>query len=174
MDNRIDFELLAHAATARPDWSFVLLGPLVTLSRGAIEDFLRLPNVHWLGPKRYKRISDYARTFDVRLMPFKTGDEGRYLNPAETLEYLATGKPVLSTCIPDAERFYRDTVAIARTREEFVQTARRLVEHDTDAERAQRVAKAQDRSWETMVDGMWSLVERWISGKAVMREKSRP
>ena len=97
---------------------------------------------------------------------FKVSAEGRYLNPTKTLEYLATGKPVLSTCIPDVERFYSDTVAIVRTREEFVQMTRQLLERDTDAARAQRMAKAQNRSWETMVDEMWSLVERGIHAKA--------
>ena len=166
VDNRIDFELLTHAATARPDCSFVLLGPLVTLQRETIDHFLRLPNVHWLGPKLYEDIPDYARVFDVCLLPFKVSAEGRYLNPTKTLEYLATGKPVLSTCIPDVERFYSDTVAIVRTREEFVQMTRQLLERDTDAARAQRMAKAQNRSWETMVDEMWSLVERGIHAKA--------
>jgi UDP-galactopyranose mutase len=162
VDNRIDFKLLTYAATTRPDWSFVMLGPLVTLRRDSIDHFLRLPNVHWLGPKLYEDIPDYARAFDVCLLPFKVSDEGRYLNPTKTLEYLATGKPVLSTHIPDVERFYSDTVAIARTRDEFVQIAQQLLERDTETARAQRTTKAQNRSWETMVDAMWSLIEREI------------
>jgi UDP-galactopyranose mutase len=170
VDNRIDFGLLAHAATSRPEWSFVLLGPLVALSREVIEDFLRLPNIHWLGPKRYESIPDYARAFDVCLMPFKTGDEGRYLNPTKTLEYLATGKPVLSTYIPDVERFYRDTVAIARTPSEFLEAARQLLERDTEAARAQRLAKVRDRSWEAMAGAMWSVVAQSIVGKAGVPE----
>jgi hypothetical protein len=58
VDNRIAFDLLAYAAAARPDWSFVLLGPLVALQREKIDHFLRLPNVHWLGPRAYKDIPD--------------------------------------------------------------------------------------------------------------------
>ncbi len=159
VDNRIDFELLTHAATACPGWSFVLLGPLVTLRRQAIDDFLRLPNVHWLGAKRYQDIPDYAQAFDICLLPFKVTNEGRYLNPTKTLEYLATGKPVLSTRIPDVERFYADTVAITGTHEEFVESARRLLEHDPAEDRARRVARAQGCSWESMVNGMWSIVD---------------
>jgi hypothetical protein len=68
----------------------------------------------------------------------------------------------LSTCVPDVERFYADTVAIARTPEEYVQMGRHLLERDTDQARAQRLAKAQNRSWEAMVEGMWGLVERKI------------
>ena len=165
VDNRIDFDLLAYAATARPDWSFVLLGPLVALQRETIDPFLRLPNVHWLGPQLYEDIPDYAHAFDVCLLPFKVSEEGRYLNPTKTLEYLATGKPVLSTTIPDVERFYSDTVAIARTRAEFVQMAHQLLERDTDIARAQRVAKAQNRSWDTMVNAMWSLIEEGFQSK---------
>ena len=160
VDHRIDFELLHYTATARPDWSIVLLGPLVALRREAIEHILRLPNVRWLGPKLYEDIPDYARAFDICLLPFKVSSEGRYLNPTKTLEYLATGKPVLSTCIPDVERFYRDTVAIARTREEFVEAASQLLERDTDAARMRRLAQAQGRSWEAMADEMWSLIEQ--------------
>jgi UDP-galactopyranose mutase len=173
LDNRIDFDLLAFAAVSCPEWSFVLLGPLVTLQRETIDHFLRLPNVHWLGPKLYEDIPAYARLFDLCLLPFKVSAEGRYLNPTKTLEYLATGKPVLSTCIPDVERFYADTVAIVRTREEFVQMARQLMERDTDAARAQRMAKAQNRSWETMVDAMWSLVARGIHAKADTLQSER-
>jgi UDP-galactopyranose mutase len=173
VDNRIDFELLTYAATTRPDWSFVLLGPLVTLQRETIDHFLGLPNVHWLGPRLYEDIPNYARAFDVCLLPFKVSDEGRYLNPTKTLEYLATGKPVLSTCIPDVERFYSDTVAIARTRDEFVQMAHQLLKRDTDTACVQRVAKAQNRSWETMVDAMWSLIEQEIYSKADMPQLNR-
>jgi radical SAM superfamily enzyme len=89
------------------------------------------------------------------------------------LEYLATGKPVLSTCIPDVERFYSDTVAIARTRDEFVQMAHQLLKRDTDTACVQRVAKAQNRSWETMVDAMWSLIEQEIYSKADMPQLNR-
>jgi glycosyltransferase involved in cell wall biosynthesis len=173
VDNRIDFELLTYAATTRPDWSFVLLGPLVALQRETIDHFLDLPNVHWLGPRLYEDIPNYARAFDVCLLPFKVSDEGRYLNPTKTLEYLATGKPVLSTCIPDVERFYSETVAIARTREEFVQMAQQLLKHDTDMARVQRVASAQNRSWETMVEEMWSLIEHEISSKADVPQLNR-
>lgn len=173
VDNRIDFELLTHAATTRPDWSFVLLGPLVALQRQTIDHFLRLPNVHWLGPRLYEEIPDYARAFDVCLLPFKVSDEGRYLNPTKTLEYLATGKPVLSTRIPDVERFYSDTVAIASTRDQFVQMAQQLLDHDTDTARAKRLAKAQNRSWETMVDTMWSLIQQGIQSKAGVLQSNR-
>lgn len=160
VDNRIDFALLRHAATACPEWAFVLLGPLVALRREAISDFLSLPNVHWLGPKHYKDIPEYARQFDICLLPFKTGDEGRYLNPTKTLEYLATGKPVLSTRIPDVERFYSDTVEIVQTPQEFIATARQLLEHDADATRARRLEEAHGRSWEAMAGGMWALIEQ--------------
>ncbi len=173
VDHRIDFELLAYAAAARPDWSFVLLGPLVALQRETIDHFLRLPNVYWLGPKLYRDIPEYARAFDVCLLPFKVSDEGRYLNPTKTLEYLATGKPVLSTRIPDVERFYADTVEITGTREEFVEAARCLLEHDTAEKRARRVARAQDCSWESMVNAMWSIVDQTICRKAAKAGQGR-
>lgn len=158
IDNRIDFDLLTQAARACPEWSFVFVGPFVVIEPKDIDSFLKLPNVHWLGPKPYAALPDYARAFDICLMPFKVGDEGRYLNPTKTLEYFATGKPVLSTRVPDVERFYRDLVAIADTPAAFIDAARRLLRDDSESARAARIAKASAHSWDAMAARLWSQV----------------
>jgi UDP-galactopyranose mutase len=162
VDQRIDYAVLDFCARQRPDWSIVLLGPIVTISERDLDSFLGLPNVHWLGPKTYQELPNYARAFDLCVLPFKTTDEGKYLNPTKTLEYLATGKPIISTSIPEIERFYSDTVAVAYSEVEFVKMSEELLGEGGRLEQDKRLAKAKGNSWEMMVAAMENIVERTL------------
>jgi glycosyltransferase involved in cell wall biosynthesis len=162
VDQRIDYAVLDYCARQRPDWSIVLIGPMVTISERDIAPFLTLTNVHWLGPKTYWDLPEYARAFDLCILPFKTTDEGKYLNPTKTLEYLATGKPVISTGIPEIEHFYSDTVAVAYSEVEFVKKSEQLLGEGGRLEQDKRLAKAKGNSWEVMVAAMENIVERTL------------
>jgi len=155
VDQRIDYAVLDRCARQRPDWSIVLIGPMVTISERDISSFLALPNVHWLGPKAYQELPRYARAFDICMLPFKTTDEGKYLNPTKTLEYLAAGRPVVSTKIPEIERFYSDMVAVAQSGSDLVRKCESILAREPDpVEQDRRLAKAKGHSWNAMVDQM--------------------
>jgi UDP-galactopyranose mutase len=120
IDERFDTELLDRVAEMRPNWSFVMVGPVVKISE---EDLPKRPNIHYLGSKTYEQLPFYLSGWDVALMPFAMNESTQFISPTKTPEYLAGGKPVVSTPIKDVVRHYGklDGVRIAATPEEFVE-----------------------------------------------------
>src|SRR5680860_124413 len=119
IDERMDVELLVAIADARPDWHLVMVGPVVKINPA---DLPKRPNIHFLGGKQYAELPAYLAGWDVALMPFAMNASTRFISPTKTPEYLAGGKPVVSTPITDVIRHYGDieAVRIAKTPEEFV------------------------------------------------------
>jgi UDP-galactopyranose mutase len=119
IDERFDTGLLDRLAEVRPDWSFVMVGPIVKISE---EELPKRPNIHYLGAKTYAELPAYLSGWDVALMPFAMNESTQFISPTKTPEYLAGGKPVVSTPIKDVVRHYGhlEGVKIASTPEEFV------------------------------------------------------
>ena len=119
IDERFDTGLLDAVAAARPDWQLVMLGPVTKIDPKILP---KRPNIHYLGPKTYDELPRYIAGWDVALMPFAINESTRYISPTKTPEYLAAGKPVVSTPIADVIKPYGklDLVRIARTPEEFI------------------------------------------------------
>ncbi|MDO6415825.1 UDP-galactopyranose mutase [Sphingomonas sp. BIUV-7] len=119
IDERMDLALLAAMADARPDWSIVMVGPVVKIGE---EDLPRRANIHYLGNKAYADLPRYLRAWDVALMPFAINEATRFISPTKTPEYLAGGLPVVSTPIVDVIRHYADidAVKIADTPDAFI------------------------------------------------------
>jgi UDP-galactopyranose mutase len=119
VDERMDLDLLARLADARPQWSIVIVGPVVKISE---DDLPRRPNLHYLGGKGYAELPGYLRGWDVALMPFAINEATRFISPTKTPEYLAAGRPVVSTPITDVVRHYGgiEAVKIADGPEAFV------------------------------------------------------
>jgi len=103
IDERMDLNLLGRLADARPDWSIVIIGPVVKISE---TDLPRRPNLHYLGAKAYAELPAYLAGWDVALMPFAINEATRFISPTKTPEYLSAGKPVVSTAITDVIRHY--------------------------------------------------------------------
>jgi UDP-galactopyranose mutase len=119
VDERMDLGLLAHLADARPAWSVVIVGPVVKIDPA---DLPRRPNLHYLGGKTYEQLPAYLAGWDVALMPFAINESTRFISPTKTPEYLAGGRPVVSTPIVDVVRHYGEleAVRIAATPQDFV------------------------------------------------------
>ncbi len=101
IDERIDLALVEAVAALRPDWSFVMLGPLAKLDESALP---RAPNLHWLGGRRYAELPSYLAHWDAGLMPFALNEATRFISPTKTPEFLAAGVPVVSTPVADVVR----------------------------------------------------------------------
>ena len=127
IDERFDIDLLAQVAEMRPNWSFVMVGPVVKIAE---EDLPRRPNIHYLGGKTYNQLPAYLSGWDVALMPFAMNESTQFISPTKTPEYLAGGKPVVSTPIKDVVRHYGELegVNIASTPEEFVAACEEALE----------------------------------------------
>lgn len=159
IDERMDLQLLAAVADARPDWSLVMVGPVVKIAEA---DLPRRPNLHYLGGKTYAELPDYLSGWDAALMPFALNEATRFISPTKTPEYLAAGRPVISTAITDVIRHYGDLagVKIVRTPDEFIAAGDAALALGRDGawlEEADAVLAAM--SWDETVQRMWALVE---------------
>ena len=109
VDERMDLALLAALADAHPSWSIVVVGPVVKIDPAELP---QRSNIHYLGGKRYEELPAYLGGWDVALMPFAINDSTRFISPTKTPEYLAGGRPVVSTAITDVIRHYSDVDAV--------------------------------------------------------------
>jgi UDP-galactopyranose mutase len=98
VDERMDLALLASLADDDPKRSIVIVGPMAKIDPATLP---RRPNLHYLGPKTYEDLPAYLSGWDVAIMPFAMNDATRFISPTKTLEYLAAGRPVVSTPIRD-------------------------------------------------------------------------
>ena len=170
IDERLDLGLIAHLAAARPLWSIVLVGPIVKLD---LSELPHAPNIHYLGQKDYAELPAYLAGWDAALMPFAINDATRFISPTKTPEYLAGGKPVVSTPIRDVMRMYEGLpgVAIAATPDAFVAAC----------EDALALARAP-QSWLPAVDQMlaaasWDKTHQQMAGhlnEAIRRSSFPP
>jgi UDP-galactopyranose mutase len=160
IDERIDLDLLAGVADARPDWQIVMLGPVVKIDPATLP---RRPNLHYLGMKAYEDLPSYLAGWDVALMPFARNESTRFISPTKTPEYLAGGRPVVSTPIRDVVRPYGDLglVEIAEDPAAFVGAVERALHRTADDRETwlQRVDEllalgSWNRTWQEMSDLM--------------------
>ncbi|HZR79916.1 MAG TPA: glycosyltransferase [Candidatus Binatia bacterium] len=161
IDERLDYELIGEIAGAHPDWSLVLIGPIVKVDPAVLP---RRPNVHVLGPRPYAELPAYIAGFDVCLMPFALNRATDFINPTKTLEYLASGKPVASTPIRDVARHFSDVVDVA-PRDRWIATLEALVGGGAARDAAAGLERARRASWDTTVARMESLVDEAVSDR---------
>jgi glycosyltransferase involved in cell wall biosynthesis len=158
IDERIDHRLLESLALRHPDWSIVLLGPVVRHKIKNISYLDKLKNIFWLGPKDYSLLPNYAKAFDICLNPFVLTRAGKHLSPTKTLEYLATGKPVVSTPITDVVRFYDGVVNIVDGVQEFEIAVKKCMEEDNESLKQKRIDFTENKTWENTVRKMEELI----------------
>jgi glycosyltransferase involved in cell wall biosynthesis len=122
VDERFDIELLREVATRKPDWHFVILGPVVKIDPAELP---KQDNIHYLGGKKYEELPHYIASWDIATILFAINESTKYISPTKTPEYLAAGKPVISTPIRDVVRPYGDNnlVHIVNNADEFIAAA---------------------------------------------------
>lgn len=167
IDERMDLELLAEMARLRPDWHIVMLGPVVKINPAAVP---QAPNLHWLGSKKYDELPDYLAGWDVALIPFACNESTRFISPTKTPEYLAAGKPVVSSPIRDVIRPYgvSGLVDIADTAEAFVEAAEARMAAPHEPWLAQVDALLGNMSWDLTWSRMKKLMDDAADGRTAM------
>ena len=155
IDERLDLPLLAEIADLRPDWTIALIGPVAKIDETTIPE---RDNIVRFGQQAYDDLPAFLACFDVALMPFARNEATRAISPTKTLEYLAGGKPVVSTPITDVITLYGDAVEIAATGKEFVAAAEAVLNRTSDADRqwrahAARLVAAHD--WDCIASRCW-------------------
>jgi glycosyltransferase involved in cell wall biosynthesis len=160
VDERVDYDLIAQAASLRPNWNFVLVGPVVKVDPASLP---KAANIHWLGQKDYSVLPNYCKAYDVCMMCFAINEATEYINPTKALEYLATGKPVISTPVKDVVRQYEGLVDIAADAKQFVELAEAALQSPDGEKTARGIAKARECSWESTVATMQELIEEAVA-----------
>lgn len=159
IDERMDIDLVGAIADLRPDWSFILVGPTAKIDPATIP---AKPNLHILGPRSYAELPGQIAGWDVAMMPFARNESTRFISPTKTLEYLAAGRPVVSTSIQDVvDPFERlGLVRIADTPQAFVAAVEAALTEDAVARTAAADAFLERRSWDETWRQMAALVEQ--------------
>jgi glycosyltransferase involved in cell wall biosynthesis len=171
IDERMDLELLSELADQRHDLQLVMIGPVVKISPDALP---QRPNLHWLGSKTYQELPAYLASWDVAMLPFARNDATRFISPTKTPEYLAAGKPVVSTSITDVVRPYgREGLAwIADSAGDFATAIDEALRSDRTARIAHADAFLDGLSWDRTWSQMWTHVQRAIEARAALRSSS--
>lgn len=171
LDERLDIELLAGIAAARPDWQIVMIGPIVKIDEA---DLPRHANIHYLGSKSYKELPAYLAGWDVAALLFARNEHTRFISPTKTPEYLAAGKPVVSTSIRDVVRPYGEMnlVRIADTTAEFVRAAAELG-MDEPVDRSAWLARVDAFLARNSWDKTWGQMAELIGEVVAARQPAR-
>ena len=157
VDERLDYDLIAQLADARPDWNIVMVGPTAKVSP---EDLPQRPNLHWLGGRPYEQLPSYTKAFDVCLMPFALNEATEYINPTKALEYMATATPVVSSAVPDVCSNFSSVVKIAATPAEFVAMCREQVAQPDEMAVERGLKMAHENTWEAIVTKLEGHIEK--------------
>jgi len=158
IDERLDLALIDELATRRPDWHFVLIGPVAKIEE---KDLPHHENIHYLGMKPYDALPTYLAGWDVAIMPFALNEATRFISPTKTPEYLAGGKPVISTAIVDVIRHYSAVVNFASTSDEFISIAETdIVPNKKWLAEVDKILS--DTSWDRTWERMQRIIQKTI------------
>lgn len=158
----INIELICKLAQSHPEYSILLIGPIAF----GLEELQKYPNIIMLGGRKYESLPSYLSCIDVCLIPFKINKLTSASNPIKMYEYLATGKPVVSTPVPEVCDTVSELVYIAKDDEDFIRKVEEAVGETRKPENktmvARRIRFAQDNSWEKRVDVFERLLRQML------------
>ena len=159
VDERFDIELLREVSDQRPEWQFVIIGPVVKINP---DDLPRAPNIHYLGPKTYTELPFYIANWDIALILFALNESTEFISPTKTPEYLAAGKPVISTAIKDVVQPYGTAglVQIIHDADSFISAAEEIFEN-TEKDHWLRTIDhfLENDSWDHTFNKMKALID---------------
>lgn len=177
LDERLDRDLLRQVAEQHPRWHFVLVGPIVKISA---EDLPHAENLHYVGQKSYAELPSYLANWDVAMLPFARNRSTQFISPTKTPEYLAAGKPVVSTPIQDVVKPYGEMglVRIGADASEFSAA----IEACLQGEGSEWLMKVDrflaGNSWDKTFEQMWKEIQRCLPqgparSAAILRSEDR-
>jgi UDP-galactopyranose mutase len=164
IDERFDYELIGNAATLRPDWQFILIGPTVKIDPAVLP---KNENIHYLGGKSYEELPTYLAGWDIAMIPFLLNESTRFISPTKTPEYLAAGIPVISTAIRDVVNPYgkKNLVSIVSNAEEFVNASEKALAAPKKEWLENVDAFLAKRSWDQTASDMMDLIRKAMGRK---------
>jgi len=163
IDERFDAALIRKCAALKPDWHFIMVGPVIKIDPDTLPV---AKNIHYLGMKSYNELPAYVSGWDICIIPFLLNESTRFISPTKTPEYLAAGKPVISTAVEDVVRSYGELgfANVIRTPEEFIAVAQNELKRKEKSKWLARVDfYLSQNSW----DKTWSAMNELIEGTEV-------
>ncbi|WP_224018575.1 glycosyltransferase [Ferruginibacter albus] len=168
IDERFDIELIRTVAQKKPDWQIVLIGPVVKI------DSLTLPvaaNIHYLGAKQYQELPSYIKGWQLTMIPFAINEATKYISPTKTPEYLAAGKPVISTAIKDVVHPYgtNKLVHIIKQADDFIAIAEKqftMKPQDLNIWLHEVDVFLANNSWDKTWNDIHSLVKQTLASRS--------
>ena len=168
LDERIDWPMIGELAARRPEWHWVMVGPFAKVEASELPS---APNIHYLGHQAYTDLPRFLKGFDIATMPFALNEATRFISPTKTLEYLAGGKPVVSSSVPDVVAFYQGIVYIVDGADGWIAAIEEVLA-SSEEERAARYERAavplEQSSWDSIAERMWALMMEAMEGKAAV------
>ncbi|MGH7752839.1 MAG: glycosyltransferase, partial [Gemmatimonadales bacterium] len=157
LDERLDRHLLAGLAALRPHWQFVLVGPTAKIDPATLP---AAANIHYLGSRPYRQLPAYLAGWDVALLLFARNEATRFISPTKTPEYLAGGRPVVSTPIRDVVSTYGDRglVRIAADPASFAAACEAAMQEPAARRLAQVDAFLRHGSWDATWAAMAAII----------------
>lgn len=152
-----DFELVEEILRKYPNYSIILIGWVFRNSQKQIQNLERkYHNFHFLGRKNYEKLPNYIRFFDICMIPFRIYSLTKSVNPTKLYEYLATGKPIISTNLPEIEKF-QDIVYVTKTKQEFVSSIKKIITNEHNPQKSFSLAEEHD--WKEKASKMVDLLK---------------
>ena len=161
---KVDVDLIRYISTSYPEWSVVLIGPIeysLNLRKGSLP---RAKNIYYLGRKPQHELPAYLKAFDVCIIPDRLNENTECSFPLKLFEYLAAGKPVVTTNIPTVQE-YREIIKIATSRQEFVKHIAQALSEDNRKLRMERINVAKENTWEDRVRKMEEIIRHYLRKK---------
>jgi glycosyltransferase involved in cell wall biosynthesis len=154
---KVDFPLLTELATRNPSWSFVLVGPERADAGAELAGLRALENVTWVGPKAQSDLPRYVAAFDVALIPYRTTAYTKNCFPLKLYEYLAAGKPVVASGLPELLGMEPDVV-VADNADAFEAAVHAGLKASTGRDVARRAAAADQNTWDLKTARLLEIV----------------
>lgn len=165
IDERFDLDLLEQISSQKPEWNFIIIGPVVKISPDSLP---KKDNIFYLGQKNYKELPSYIQNWDAAIIPFADNESTKFISPTKVLEYLAAGKKVVSTPIQDVVFPYgvNNIVKIAEDSERFISALDSCLKNKNNIEWNKSVEKLlQKTSWEKTWKEMDSIINKFLKNK---------
>lgn len=159
IDERIDLNLLNETALLRPGINFVMIGPLAKISE---HDLPRQHNIHYLGMKNYGELPGYLKAFSIAMMPFALNDATKYISPTKTLEYMAAGKPIISTAVHDVVRDYSKELTVISNADGFSKAIDTLLAYNNALAPTNYHKILEHTSWDATVKKMQEIMKNTV------------
>ncbi len=157
-DKTSNFDLLESIAEKLPDMSLVLVGPI----SADVSRLRRYKNIYFLGQKPYDQVPFYGKEFDVAIMPWNKNRWIKFCNPIKIKEYLALGKPIVSTYYPEIKP-YSDIVHVAKDNGEFISYIHKAVTEQDPKKVEERRKRIQNETWDSKVEQIKAFIEKGLN-----------